>query len=43
VNSDCLSQRCESGLCKSCSNKIKDSDEGDVDCGGEIFFFFYYL
>ena len=33
-DTDCLSERCEDGLCVSCSNNIKDSDEGDIDCGG---------
>jgi len=34
-NDDCLSGRCESNMCVSCFNGIKDSNEGDVDCGGK--------
>lgn len=36
LNSDCLSDYCESGICKapSCTDGVKNGNEMDVDCGG---------
>ncbi|MCB9603514.1 MAG: immune inhibitor A [Sandaracinus sp.] len=34
VPADCLSNRCEAGTCTSCSDRMRNGDETDVDCGG---------
>jgi hypothetical protein len=37
MNSDCATDTCSAGVCVqpfTCSNRVKDIGEGDVDCGG---------
>lgn len=36
VAGDCLSNRCDSGFCRSCSDGVKTGAETAVDCGGGI-------
>jgi hypothetical protein len=38
VSSDCTTGSCLGGVCAqptTCSNRVKDAGEGDVDCGGQ--------